>query len=165
MAEYARSRLGLHVEAGTIEQYETADRFDLVAMIQVVPHFRDPRSALESAAAWVRPGGHLLIESWDRGSWMARGMGRYWHEYSPPSVLHWFTREGLSRLAAEAGLREVARGRPRKRLSAGHAKSLLRYKYGETAAGRLLVGTLGVLPDGLTLPYPADDLFWMLLRR
>ena len=28
-----------------------------------------------------------------------------------------------------------------------------------------VLGTLGVLPDGLTLPYPADDLFWMLLRR
>jgi len=165
MAEHARSRLGLHVETTTFEQYETTERFDLVAMIQVVPHFRDPRGAIESAAGLIRPGGHLLIESWDCGSWTARGMGRFWHEYSPPSVLHWFTRAGLSRLAGEADLREVARGRPRKRLSAGHAKSLLRYKYGETAAGRLLVGTLGILPDGLALPYPADDLFWMLLRK
>ena len=165
MAEYARSVLHLPVEAGTLEALETEERFDLVSMIQIVAHFGDVRRALAAATARIRPGGLLLIETWNRGSWTARALGPRWHEYSPPSVLHWFTPDSLSHLGGEFGLVEVARGRPKKRIGAAHAKSLLRYTYGSSAAGKLLVRALGVVPDNLSIPYLADDLFWMVLRR
>lgn len=164
MAGHARDRLGLAVRTGSIEELETGEPRDLVTMIQVVAHFRDPRLALRRAAGVLRPGGHLLIETWDRASWVARVMGRRWHEYSPPSVLHWFTRGRLRDLAGECGLREVAWGRPRKRLSAGHARSLVEYKYADHLLGRWVAGAFRALPDGLPLPYPGDDLFWTLLR-
>jgi 2-polyprenyl-3-methyl-5-hydroxy-6-metoxy-1,4-benzoquinol methylase len=165
MAEHARLRLGLDVETGTLEQLQGSERFDLVSMIQVVAHFTDVQGALRSAAALIRPAGHLLVETWNRESWTARCLGRHWHEYNPPSVLHWFAPESLRRLGERLGLSEIARGRPRKRISGRHAKSLLRHQLGGTPAGRVLARALGVVPDGLPLPYPADDLFWMLLRR
>ncbi len=165
MAEHARSALHLSVATETLETFESEARFDLVSMIQVIAHLADVRRSVASAAGTIRPGGALLIETWDCGSWTARILGSHWHEYSPPSVLHWFTPDRLARLGEEFGLVEVARGRPRKRIGAGHAKSLLQYKYGHSAPGRLLLRAAAVVPDTLAIPYMADDLFWMVLRR
>jgi SAM-dependent methyltransferase len=165
MAEHARERLGLRVDTGSIEELAGTERFDLVTMIQVVAHFVDVRAAVESAVARIRPGGHLLVETWNHESLTARCFGRHWHEYSPPSVLHYFSRRGFAAFAERLGLREVARGRPRKRIRGDHAKALLRHAAGGSGPGRILARLAGVVPDRLSLPYPADDLFWMLLSR
>jgi SAM-dependent methyltransferase len=165
MAEHARSRLSLAVTTGTLEQFRSVSPYDLVAMIQVVAHLADPAGAARRTAELLRPGGYWLVETWNRRSLTARLLGPRWHEYSPPSVLHWFDPAGLRDLGARLGFAEVARGRPRKRIGAGHAKALLRYKYSGAAAGRLVLRGLELLPDRLVLPYPAEDLFWMLLRK
>jgi hypothetical protein len=112
----------------------------------------------------LRPGGYLLIESWDSESWTARLFGRHWHEYSPPSVLHYFSRSSLLRLAQLHGFRLLASGRPAKKISAGHAKSLLEHKL-RGPAFRLLRPLLGIIPEGLVLPYPSEDLRWMLFQK
>ena len=178
MAAHARDRLGLDVRTGTLEQ---ADRpwegqgegvdppsgggFDLITMIQVVAHFHDLRGALASAQALTAPRGHWLIETWDCASLIARLLGRHWHEYNPPSVLHQFSRASLTDLAAQFGMTPVRSGRPARRISGAHAKSLLRHQLGASAPGRLAGAALGVVPDRVSLPYPADDLFWILLRK
>lgn len=165
MSEHARSRLGLSVETGSLESFQTGERFDLVAMIQVVAHFVDLRESLRSASGLTRPGGFWLIETWNRESSTARIFGRHWHEYSPPSVVHWLTPTTLRRLAARLGFREIARGRSAKWLNGAHAMSLLQYKLGDSLPGRCLAGAVRLLPRNLPLPYPGDDLFWMLLRK
>ena len=134
-------------------------------MIQVVPHLYDLRRALQVAARHTRPGGYWLIETWNRESWTARLFGHNWHEYSPPSVLHWFSPGGLQRLTAQFGFREVARDRPAKRITASHAKSLLRYKLEGSALGNSMVGLLRLLPGSLSIPYLADDVFWALYEK
>jgi SAM-dependent methyltransferase len=164
MADHARVRLGLSVDVGTLEGYRRDERYDLVSMIQVVAHFYDLRKAFQQAARVTRPGGFWLVETWDRESWTARLLGKGWHEYSPPSVLHWFSPEGLKRLAEQFGLREVARGRPPRRIGGAHAKSLLRHKLKGTRLERLTSGLLGIIPDRLAVPYPGDDLFWALFQ-
>jgi SAM-dependent methyltransferase len=161
MVEHAR-KLGLDVRTGTLEELAPGELFDLVSLIQVLPHFVEPRRALAAAAAVTRPGGYWLFETWNRDSWIARALGPSWHEYSPPSVLHWFSPGGLQRLAGQFGFRKVARGRPAKWINGGHAKSLLRHKLG---ASGLAARLLDVVPDRLAIPYPAEDLFWMLLQR
>ena len=95
MAAYARDELGLAVEHGTLEDPPLLDSFDAVCLIQVVGHFHDLQRALTSLSRIVRPGGLCLIEYWHRDSWIAQALGKRWHEYSPPSVLHWFTRGSL----------------------------------------------------------------------
>lgn len=162
MSEHARTRLGLRVDTGSLETFQTGERFDLVTLIQVVAHFADLRQAFQVASGITRPGGFWLIETWNRGSWTARIFGRHWHEYSPPSVLHWFTPATLRALAAQFGFQEVARGRPAKWLNGAHAVSLLTHKLG---GGRLLRGVGKMIPKNIPLPYPGDDLFWMLLRK
>jgi len=161
MCALANDRLGPLVEVGTLESYAGARDFDLVSMVQVVAHFPDVRRALARAAELTRPGGAWLIETWDRESWTARAFGRRWHEYSPPSVLHWFSRGGLRRLAGSFGFSEVAWGRPRRWINFGHARSLLEHKLGEGTL-RQLIRPLRLLPGSLRIPYPGDDLFWVL---
>jgi SAM-dependent methyltransferase len=164
MSEHARSRLGLRVDTGSLESFHTEERFDLVTLIQVVAHFTDVRKAFEVSSEITRPGGFWLIETWNRASWTARIFGRRWHEYSPPSVVHWFTPGTLRALARQFGLREIAAGRPSKWLNGAHAASLLQYKLGGSLPGRLL-GRAGKLLENLSLPYLGDDLFWMLFRK
>ena len=164
MAEYGRTHLGLQVENGNLEQFSTNQQFDLVSMIQVIAHFYDIRQALQKAADATKPGGFWLIESWDRESWLARTLGRYWHEYSPPSVLHWFSPADLNLLVSQFGFSKVARGRPAKRLSGAHAKSLLGHTLKNTALGWLRGGLI-IIPDHLVIPYPNFDLFWMLFQK
>lgn len=165
MAAFARDSLGLDVVTGTLERLPVAEEHDLVSMIQVVSHFVDPRKALEAAARHTVPGGHWLIETWNRESRTARLFGRRWHEYSPPSVLHWFSPHGLRRLAAEIGFREIARGRPPKWVGAAHAKSLLRSSLDASRGNRLITVAAGLIPDRVSIPYPGDDLFWALFEK
>ncbi|HEV7860090.1 MAG TPA: class I SAM-dependent methyltransferase [Pyrinomonadaceae bacterium] len=165
MAEYARTHLKLDVATGTLEEFESERQYDVVSLIQVVAHFVDPERALQVAALRTRQGGFWLIETWNRESWTARAFGKHWHEYSPPSVLHWFSPEGLRRLASQFGFREVARGRPSKWIGGEHAKSLLRYRLEGSRLGRVLAGAVSLIPDRLALPYPAEDLFWTLYQK
>lgn len=164
MAAHAREQLGLFVERETLEHYDDAQRYDLLTMIQVLPHFNDLRAALRAAARLTKPGGYWLIETWNRRSFVARMFGKQWHEFSPPSVLHWFSPESLRRMLASYGLHEVARGRPSKWIGSAHAKTLLQYKLNGNRAGRIIARMLEAMPENAVLPYPAFDLFWGLYR-
>ena len=55
-------------------------------------------------------------------------------------------------------------GRPPRSISMGHAKSVLRNKAASSLTHRTLLGISRLLPDRLAVPYPFDDLVWMLLR-
>ena len=157
MAEYGKTKLGLEMNVGTLEMFDKNERFDLVSMIQVVGHLFDPQSAFESVRTILSDGGWLLIESWDRDSFSARILGKHWHEYSPPSVLHWFSHKSLVEHLAGLGFKEMAHGRTLKKISGKRAKTLLQYRLG-------LKALFSPIPDSLSLPYPSEDLFWTLLK-
>ena len=164
MVSYGRDNLGLEMEIGGLENFSSDRRFDLVSMIQVIAHFSDIRQALQKAAQVTRDNGFWLIESWNKGSWVARVLGQQWHEYSPPSVLHWFSPSDLSLLVAQYGFSEVARGRPAKYLNGAHVKSILGYKL-QSSPLNWLQGGLKLIPDQMVVPYPNFDLFWMLFQK
>lgn len=165
MARFARSQLGLPVLTGELEAFASPKRFDLVTMIQVVAHFTDVRRAFRAAADITQTGGYWLIETWNPDSWTAQFFGKHWHEYSPPSVLHWFTPEALAEFALRFGMQQVAVGRPEKRLNAGHAASLLRYKLRGLPFGRVATWPLQFVPQDFAIRYPGDDVFWALFRK
>jgi SAM-dependent methyltransferase len=164
MARYGRERLSLDIECSTCEGFRSSRHFDLVSMIQVVAHLTDIRRAFQVCAGALKPGGLLLIESWNRRSWTARLLGKNWHEYSPPSVLRWFSPEDLEMLLRQFGFAKIAQGRPPKRILGAHAKTLLDYKLREWPLGATLGRITKVIPDGAEIPYPAEDLFWALFR-
>ena len=102
---------------------------DIVTFFQSLEHVSNPAAALRAAYACLKPGGHLVIETWDRGSRIARFLGRHWQQVSPPSVLHLFTRRGLDELLARAGFHAHAMRSTRKLVSLGFVGNLLRQKY------------------------------------
>lgn len=162
MAKYARETFGLNVSCGDLETFQTAVRFDLISMIQVAAHFHSPRKAFSTAADLLKPNGLLLIETWNFKSLTARAFGRNWHEYSPPSVLQWFSPETLREFLRRFNFEQIARGRPSKKISGAHAKSLLKYRLGEKSPFNPL---LKIIPDRVNFPYPAEDLFWAIYRK
>lgn len=164
MAAHARER-GVQVHSSPIEDVALDNTFDLVTMIQVLPHFYDLNAGLDKIDSFTRPGGYWLIETWNKDSLTAKMMGESWHEYIPPSVLHWFSPNTIQHFAKQWGFSFVAQGRPPKKLKADHAKSLIRHKFEGKFVGRLIEPGLKIIPDALTIPYPAEDLFWMLLQK
>ncbi|RMF77378.1 MAG: methyltransferase domain-containing protein [Chloroflexi bacterium] len=165
MAAYAREVLHLDVTTGALEEFEMPHQFDLVTMIQVIAHFYDVRQAFDVVSRGLRSGGLLLIETWDRDSFPARMLGANWHEYSPPSVVHWFSLDGLNWFLQSYGFEAIAHGRPSKWLKGVHAKSLVRYKLDDIAGGKHLTHLVRAIPDNIKIPYPFFDLFWGLYKR
>jgi hypothetical protein len=133
--------------------------------LQVIAHLVDPRAEMRRVVERIRPGGLWLVETWDRESWTARLFGRRWHEYSPPSVLHWFSRRGLSALARELGFQPMATGRPRRRIRGRHARSLVEHTLEGSFLAPVVRRSLRQLPEDASIPYPGDDLFWALYRK
>ncbi len=158
MAKFGAKALGLHIRRGSLETFETKDKFDVVSMIQVAAHFYDPRAAFERARDLLSDGGILLIETWNRDSVSARVFGKNWHEYSPPSVLQFFSEKGLTAFLQGIGFEKVAGGRPSKKISGAHARSLLKYRIGDSFL-------LKMIPEKINFPYPSEDLFWAAYRR
>lgn len=160
MAKFGGEHLDLKILPGDFESFESAEKFRLISMIQVVAHFHDPRRAFRNAFDLLEPNGFLLIETWNRASLTARIFGKNWHEYSPPSVLQWFSARGLDEFLREFGFVKIAAGRPSKKIGGAHAKSLLKYRLGEK-----FDFLLKIIPDRMNFPYPAEDLFWALYRK
>jgi SAM-dependent methyltransferase len=165
MVEFGRRR-GLDLECGMLEDYRSEEQFDLIAMLQSIMHLYDLRRACEAAAALTKPGGFWLVEAFNPYSLTARLMGKYWHDYNPPSVLHWFSPGVLRVLLARYGLEQVAGGRAPKSISAAPAKSILRFKLGgSTGVRRAALSILAAVPDAVAIPYPGDDIYWALFRK
>ncbi|MBU2975112.1 class I SAM-dependent methyltransferase [Zobellia sp. B3R18] len=158
MAQYGRKKYNLQIEQGAFESFRPHERFDLVSMIQVVPHFYEQQKAFMNASKVLKDDGFLLIESWNRQSISARVFGKSWHEYAPPSVLHWYSLEGLTIFLKNFGFERVSHGRPSKKISGRHIKSLLEYKIGKNFM-------LNMIPEKVNFPYPSEDLFWALFRK
>lgn len=158
MAQFGREKLGLDIRQGSLESFQTDEKFDLISMIQVVAHFYDPITAFQTAANLLKDDGFLLIETWNRESISARIFGKNWHEYSPPSVLQWFSLNGLTEFLKIFGFEKLAHGRPSKKISGEHAKSLLKYRLGDNPL-------LKLIPSKINFPYPSEDLFWALYKK
>lgn len=158
MAQAGYETLGLDIRKGSLESFQTTEKFDLISMIQVIAHFYEPRTAFDRASELLKDNGYLLIETWNQGSFSARIFGKNWHEYSPPSVLHWFSKDRLTAFLDGFGFKQVAHGRLLKKISGMHAKSLLKYRLGDSYI-------LKMIPDKIVFPYPSEDLFWALYKK
>lgn len=122
----ARERLGLKVVPTLGEaRRELPQQADVVSFFQVLEHLHDPLAALREAHACLRPGGLLIVETWDRGSLVARLLGRYWHQITPPSVLWLLNCRNLEHVLERAGFRPQRIVRGRKRVSVGWVIGIL----------------------------------------
>lgn len=90
---------------GRIEDFETDQRFDLVVLLNLIEHVRDPRRVMSKVRTLLAPGGLVLVKTpnWQaldarlfrHASWAGLHCPRHW-------VL--FTRESFETLARDVGL-------------------------------------------------------------
>jgi 2-polyprenyl-3-methyl-5-hydroxy-6-metoxy-1,4-benzoquinol methylase len=165
MASYGKKELGLDITVGSLETYQASQKFDLVNMIQVIGHFYDIDKALTNTAHLLKPGGFVLIESWNMKSFMAKLMGKNWHEYSPPSVIHWFSDKTLEQLFNYYGFTLVKKGLPSKRINVKHALSLMEGKMPNFLFKKKLIQLLNNSFGKLNIKYPPVDVKWYLFKK
>lgn len=165
MAEYGKKVIGVNIKRGTIETVKLKDKFDLVILIQVVAHIYDVKTSLNRISNFVKPGGHVLIETWNKDSLTAKIFGKNWHEYSPPGTLHFFSRKTLDQLMIQHHFFKITDGIPKKSIHSRHAKSLIRHKLLESKGLKWLAATTSLIPGNMILPYPSEDLFWALYKK
>jgi SAM-dependent methyltransferase len=123
----AKSR-GLHVERGGLDEAERSfgGPFRVVTSWDVIEHLPDPRAHLATIAKLMEPGGILSIITPDRGSATARMFGTRWVEYQKPEEhIHFFRRQDLRALLADAGLEVQHETTAGKYVSIGFAMSRL----------------------------------------
>lgn len=164
MANYGRNKLKLNITTGSLEAFESAEKFDLINLIQVIGHFYDLDKAILKIAHLLNENGFVLVESWNMKSGIAKLMGKNWHEYSPPSVIHWFSDETLSDLFGQYGFELVAKGYPPKKINIEHAISLIEEKSFNFLFKKRIFTFLNKLFGKYNVNYPPLDLKWYLFQ-
>ena len=78
--------------------------YDVITLWHVLEHLADPRATLREIHRLLRPGGRVLIEVPNFGSWQARLAREHWHHLDVPRHLVHFERRTLADLVTAAGL-------------------------------------------------------------
>jgi SAM-dependent methyltransferase len=107
------ARPGRRVRRATLETFRAEAPFDVVSLIDVIEHVRDPVETIRLAARLLAPGGVLALATNDSSSAGARLLGPRWTHYHR-AHLWFFTPATLADVAREAGL-EVVRTAPVRR--------------------------------------------------
>lgn len=105
-AENIARNCGHDYFCGRIEDFNSSHRFDLILMLNLIEHVRDPVSVLAAARRLLKPGGRILLKTPNYDSLDARLFrSSYWGGLHCPR--HWviFTPQSLRRAVAAAGLR------------------------------------------------------------
>jgi SAM-dependent methyltransferase len=165
MVKYGREQLNLNLLNTPLEKLDINNQFDLISLIQVISHFYDLDRSLEVINRQLKNEGLLLIETWDRESWLAKVLGKKWHQYSPPSVLHWFSRKTLINILGQHGFEPIKFGKPTKKISLQHGISLLKSKNPNGAFKFLLEKLEQSKISNMKIVYPPVDVFWAIFMK
>lgn len=165
MVEYGIREFGFNLQVGNLETFTTDKKYDLITFIQVIGHFHDLDKAMENTHHLLRPGGFVIVESWNRDSIIAKLLGKNWHEYSPPSVIHWFSDKTLINLFNYHGFKLVNKGLPVKRINLKHAVSLMMDKLPNFYLKQKILTAIEKSIGKLNLIYPPVDIKWYIFQK
>lgn len=101
---YGRNTLNLNlIEANYLEYPTEAPPYSDVFMWDVIEHLAAPHLFLEKLSTEMQDNGYLYITTGDIGTWLARVRGPKWRMIHPPSHLHYFDTDTISRLLNRCG--------------------------------------------------------------
>lgn len=97
-------RNGLDVRLGTLADAQLeVGSFDVITLWHALEHDPVPRSTLVRCRELLKPGGVVIIQLPDFGSWEARTFGNYYWGLDLPRHLNFFTSETLKKIGVEQG--------------------------------------------------------------
>jgi len=104
-AKDAAERAGHRYFLGTVEQFESEEKYDLILMLNLIEHVRRPDEVLAKARSLLAPDGLLLIKTPNYDALDAR-IFRYrsWGGYHAPRHFVLFDRDSFARMAKDQGL-------------------------------------------------------------
>ncbi|MDD4889502.1 MAG: class I SAM-dependent methyltransferase [Phycisphaerae bacterium] len=97
------AHLAAKMVRGTLDSYRPPEPLDLVSLIDVIEHVRDPLATIRQAADLLRPGGVLMLATNDVTSRSARRLGPRWVHFHR-AHLWYFSPATLTRAVEKAGL-------------------------------------------------------------
>ena len=111
LAGWGARHYGIRIRQGSVfeQPYEPAS-FDVITLWDVIEHTLNPRQTLDVCATLLKPGGVLIVNYPDIGSWIARALGRRWL-FLTSVHLYYFDRRTMARMLETTGFR-VERMRP-----------------------------------------------------
>lgn len=165
MAKYGRNELGLNIHTGGLETFNESSQFDLINLIQVIGSFYDLDAAMQNLAKLSKKDGLVMVESWDRDSFAARFFGNNWHEYCPPSVIHWYNDKTLQQLFSYYGFELIKKGRPSKKINLKHGLAIIAENSSRSKLKKNIFSFLSRTLGNLSVPYPPVDVKWYLFRK
>ncbi len=109
-ARHAREVLGLDVRTDDFllaDEHTIGGKVDVTVMWDVIEHLERPDRFLARIAELSTPGAILCLTTGDIGSVLARWRGRKWRMIHPPSHLHYFDRNTITRLLGNHGFEVI----------------------------------------------------------
>jgi len=103
-ADYVRASYGVSVHCGTLEEFRSDKKFDVIALFHVLEHMKDPYTLLEQAIKLANSDAIFLITVPNIESWSVRFLRRSWGVMYKDH-LYYFSKATLSGLLERAGLR------------------------------------------------------------
>ncbi|HVU00435.1 MAG TPA: class I SAM-dependent methyltransferase [Polyangiaceae bacterium] len=138
---------GAPVACGDFVTVPLEGPYDVIVMLDVIEHFRDPVAVVRRAHELLSPGGLLVIDTGDLDTPWAKLLGDRWYFLDPPQHLFYFSERGLRTVLRKGGFSgEIRRTRPGRRVSltnisfklaAGAPKGPLRTGLGRLAKANL----------------------------
>jgi 2-polyprenyl-3-methyl-5-hydroxy-6-metoxy-1,4-benzoquinol methylase len=105
LCKWCEDNYGIRLSQGTIfDAHFEAEAFDVVTLWDVLEHTPDPMAALAECVRVLKPGGLLVVNYPDVGSWIARMMGRRW-VFLVSVHYYYFTRQTIRIALEKSGLR------------------------------------------------------------
>lgn len=74
------------------------DFFDIICMFDTIEHLKQPDVYLKKIYTLLKPGGIIVIETGDIGSWLAKIQGSRWRLITPPTHLNYFNGVTLDKI-------------------------------------------------------------------
>ena len=101
----AREVLHQNAHTGDFATFTTDTKFDVLCMWDTIEHLESPDLYLEKANAILKKDGYICITTGDIGSLNAKIRGRKWRQIHPPTHLHYFSRDTLTKLLERKGFK------------------------------------------------------------
>ena len=150
------TQLGVRILPGTLAEAKFPDEsFDVVTMWDVLEHVPDPLTEVREVFRILRPGGLLVVNYPDIGTWIARLAGRQWW-FLLSVHLTYFTQNTLKAMLSRVGFTALSFRPHYQVLNLGHLIKMggLYVPVVSKVFGR----TIGALRlDSIPIPYYASQ--------